>query len=90
MSTKSRYTLVFAHVPFIVFAPQKVHTAQWEIFTFFPSSIYSWSKDHILEHEFFCLGRLGSQGNKGKKWIWGILSNFWGWFFQLFVGKKIF
>ena len=29
-----------------------------------PSSIYSWS---ILEHEFFCLGRLGSQGSKGKK-----------------------
>ena len=34
---------------------------------FNPSSIYSWSKGHILEHEFFCLGRLGSSGNKGKK-----------------------
>ena len=34
-----------------------------------PSSIYSWSIDHILEHEFFSLGRLGSQGSKGKKWI---------------------
>ena len=31
-----------------------------------PSSIYSWSIDHILEHEFFCLGRLGSQGSKEK------------------------
>ena len=28
------------------------------------SSIYSWS---ILEHEFFCLGRLGSSGHYGKK-----------------------
>ena len=42
-----------------------------------PSSIYSWSISHILEHEFFWLGPLGS---KGKKWIWGFLSNFWGWF----------
>ena len=24
-----------------------------------PSSIYSWSISHILEHEFFCLGCLG-------------------------------
>ena len=54
----------------------------------YPSSIYSWSIGHILEHEFFCLGRLGSQGSKEKKWIWGILSNFWGWCFQLFVCKK--
>ena len=29
---------------------------------FCPSSIYSWSIGHILEHEFFCLGSLGSQG----------------------------
>ena len=33
----------------------------------FPSSIYSWSISHILKHEFFCLGRFGSQGSKGKK-----------------------
>ena len=32
-----------------------------------PSSIYSWSIGHILEHECFCLGRLGSQGSKRKK-----------------------
>ena len=32
-----------------------------------PTSMYSWSIGHILEHEFFCLGRLGSQGSKGKK-----------------------
>ena len=50
-----------------------------------PSSIYSWSIGHILEHEFFCLGHLGCAGSKGKKkWIWVFLSNFWGWFFQLF------
>ena len=31
------------------------------------SFIYSWSISHFLEHEFFCLGRLGSQGSKEKK-----------------------
>ena len=36
-------------------------------FTHIPSSIFSWSIGHILEHEFFCLGRLGSSGSKGKK-----------------------
>ena len=34
-----------------------------------PSSIYNWSIGHILEHEFFCCGRLGSQGGNEKKWI---------------------
>ena len=34
---------------------------------FIPSSIYSWSIGHILEHEFFCLGHLGCAGSKGKK-----------------------
>jgi hypothetical protein len=32
-----------------------------------PSSIYSWSIGHILEHEFFCLGHLGCAGSKAKK-----------------------
>ena len=27
-------------------------------------------------------------GSKEKKWIWVFLSNFWGWFFQHFVGKN--
>ena len=31
-----------------------------------PSSIYSWSISHILEHEFLYLGRLGSPGSKEK------------------------
>jgi len=34
---------------------------------FIPSSIYRWSKSHILKHEFFCLGRFGSKDSKGKK-----------------------
>ena len=34
---------------------------------FLPSSIYSWSIGHILEHELFCLGHLGCAGSKGKK-----------------------
>ena len=33
----------------------------------YPSSIYSWSIGHILEHEFFCLGHLGCAGSKGEK-----------------------
>ena len=32
-----------------------------------PSSIYSWSTSHILEHEFFCFGRLGNQNSRGTK-----------------------
>ena len=32
------------------------------LFGFRPSSIYCWSISHILEHELFCLGRLGSSG----------------------------
>merc|ERR1712129_693750 len=34
---------------------------------FHPSSIYSWSIGHILEHEFLCLGHLGRSGTKEKK-----------------------
>ena len=38
----------------------------WSLFFHFDifrySSIYSWSISHILEHEFFCFGRLGSSG----------------------------
>ena len=37
------------------------------VFSHSPSSIYSWSIGHILEHEFFCLGHLGCAGSKGKK-----------------------
>jgi hypothetical protein len=36
-------------------------------FYYSPSSIYSWSIGHILEHKFFCLGHLGCAGSKGKK-----------------------
>ena len=39
----------------------------FKLFSADPSFIYSWSIGHILEHEFFYLGRLGSQGSKGKK-----------------------
>ena len=51
-----------------------------------PSSIYSWSIGHILEHEFFCLGHLGCAGSKGKKvdlrnseqLLRVVFSTFWG------------
>ena len=32
----------------------------------FSCIIYSWSISHILEDEFFCLGRLGSNEDKTK------------------------
>ena len=67
---------------------QKKCVVSLEYAACFPSFIYSCSIGHILEHEFFCLGRLGSSGSKEKKWIWVFLSNFWWWFFQLFVSKK--
>ena len=38
-----------------------------QIYTRLPSSIYSCSLNHILEHEFICLGCLGSPGSEGKK-----------------------
>ena len=41
-----------------------LHLAQ---FSSNSSFVYSWSIGHILEHEFFCLGRLGSHGKKEKK-----------------------
>jgi hypothetical protein len=37
------------------------------VYRYTPSSIYSWSISHILDHEFFCLGCLGTSGSKGKK-----------------------
>ena len=40
-------------------------TANFECLS--PSSIYSWSISHILEHKFFCLGRLDSSGSKEEK-----------------------
>ena len=57
--------------------------------TFFcstPSSIYSCSIGHILEHDFFCLGHLGCAGSQGKKvdlrnseqLLRVVFSTFWG------------
>ena len=48
-----------------------------------PSFTYSWSKSHIWEHEFFCLGRLGSLGKISS------ICYFKG-VFHVFIGKKIF
>ena len=53
-----------------------------------PSSIYSWSIDHILEHEFFCLGRLGSQGSKEKKVDLSFYEQLLRVFFSTFGGQK--
>ena len=41
-----------------------------------PNSINSWYKSHILEHEFFCLGHLGSSGQEWRKQNWVFLSKF--------------
>ena len=53
----------FDREQFVTFACRK------RPFHFNPSSIYSWSLGHILEHEFFFLGHLGCAGSKEKKWI---------------------
>ena len=56
-----------------------------------PSSIYSWSIDHILEHDFFCLGHFGCAGSKGKK---SGFEEFWatfeGGFFNFLRAKNFF
>ena len=53
-----------------------------------PSSIYSWSIDHILEHEFFCSGRLGSQGSKEKKVDLSFYEQLLRVVFSTFCGQK--
>ena len=55
---------------------------------FGPSSIYSWSIDHILEHEFFCLGRLGCPGSKEKKVDLSFSEELLRVFFSTFCGQK--
>ena len=56
-----------------------------------PSSIYSKSIGHILEQEFFCLGRLGNQGSKEKR---AGFEEFWatieGGFFNFLLAKIFF
>ena len=57
---------------------------------FGPSSIYSWSIGHILEHEFFSLGRLCSQGSKEKKSGFEVFgATFEGVFFNFVRSKKM-
>ena len=59
-------------------------------FSWLPSSIYSWSIGHILEHEFFCLSRLGSQGSKEKKSGFEVFwATFEGGFFNFLRSKII-
>ena len=55
-----------------------------------PSSIYSWSIGHILEHEFFCLGHLGSSGSKEKKVDLSYSEQLLRVVFSTFCGQKIF
>ena len=54
-----------------------------------PSSIYSWSIHHILEHKSFCLGRLDSSGSKEKKVDLSFSFNFL-WAKKLKIFKNIF
>ena len=55
-----------------------------------PRFIYSWCISHILEHEFFCLGRLGRSGRKGKNGFEFLWATFEGVFFNFFGAKKNF
>ena len=53
-----------------------------------PSSIYSWSIDLILEHKFFCLGRLGCPGSTGKKVDLSFSEQLFRVGFSTFYGQK--
>ena len=53
-----------------------------------PSSIYSWSVGHILEHGFFCLGHLGSSGSKKKSGFELLWATFEGDFFNFLRLKR--
>ena len=54
------------------------------------SSLYSWSISQILEHEFFCLGHLGSSGSKKKSEFEFFWSTFKGVFFTFCGQKKLY
>ena len=56
-NTKITQAILFLYKKYLILVPSVLR----------PSSIYSWSIGHILEHEFFGLGHLGSAGSKGKK-----------------------
>ena len=53
-----------------------------------PSFICSCSIGHILEHEFFCFGRLGSQAVKTKSGFELFWATFEGGFFNFLRAKK--
>ena len=57
-----------------------------EVYDAQPSSIYSWSLSHILEHEFF--DRLGSQGSKEKKVDLSFSEQLLRVFFSTFCGQN--
>ena len=59
-------------------------------FRIYPSSIYSWSIGHILEHEFFCLGHLGCAGSRRKKVDLSFSEQLLRVVFSTFWGKKKF
>ena len=48
----------------------------------------SWSIDHILEHEFFCLGRLGCPSSKEKKVDLSFYEQLLRVVFSAFCGQK--
>ena len=45
-------------------APNLIWATDFFVFLYTSSSIYSWCTSHILEHEFFYLGRLGTKEKK--------------------------
>ena len=55
-----------------------------------PSTIYSWSIGHILEHEFFYLGHLGCAGNEKNKVDLSFSEQMLRAVFSTFCGQKLF
>ena len=58
-------------------------TANFECLS--PSSIYSWSISHILEHKFFCLGCFSKEKKSGFEFFW---ATFERGFFNFLWAKK--
>ena len=78
---------------FKVFVIRSFHSSgrtkiMWFLCGWDPSSIYSWSIGHILEHEFFCLGSLGWVGSKEKKVDLSFSEQFFRVVFSTFLEQK--
>ena len=76
------YSLIFPRLLLLTFLKNR------KFYSCLPSSIYSWSIGHILEHEFFCAGHLECVGSKEKKVDLSFSEQLLRVVFSTFCGKK--